>query len=60
MVVDIERVKAANPIEDVIGVEYPLRGTGRYLRAEAHDSMVVDTHGPVSYTHLTLPTSDLV
>lgn len=43
--VDIERVKAANPIEDVIGVEYPLRGTGRYLRAEAHDSMVVDTHG---------------
>jgi hypothetical protein len=42
---DLEKVKEANPIEDVINAEFPLRGGGRYLRAEAHDSLIVDTHG---------------
>jgi len=42
---DLERVKKGNLIEDIVGSEYPLRGRGRYLRAENHDSLVVDTHG---------------
>jgi len=32
------------PIEDVIGVEYPLKGRGRWLRSQQHDSLVVDLH----------------
>lgn len=39
----VERVKQANPIEDVIGQEHTLGGRGRYRRAKAHDSLVVDT-----------------
>jgi len=42
---DITRVKEANLIEEVIGAEYDLRGGGRYVRATAHDSLIVDTHG---------------
>ena len=42
---DLEKVKEANLIEDIVGAEYPLRGRGRYLRAEQHDSLIVDTHG---------------
>lgn len=42
---DLEKVKEANLIETIVGMEYPLRGRGRYLRAENHDSLVVDTHG---------------
>lgn len=45
MAVDVEQMKAAVRIEDVIGAEMPLRGGGRWLRAEQHDSLVVDTHG---------------
>jgi DNA primase len=41
---DIEAIKQANPIEDLISESFPLRGTGRYLRAEAHSSLVVDLH----------------
>lgn len=41
---DLDQVKEVNKIEDVISAEYPLRGIGRYLRAEQHDSLVVDTH----------------
>jgi len=41
---DLEKVKEANLIEDIVGAEYPLRGRGRYLRAENHDSLVVDVH----------------
>lgn len=41
---DIEAIKDANLIEDVIQQTFPLRGRGRYLRAEAHDSLVVDVY----------------
>lgn len=41
---DIEQVKDVNPIEDVVGADYTLKGQGRWLRAEQHDSLVVDTH----------------
>jgi len=40
---DIEAIKEANPIEVVVAETYPLTGSGRYVRAEAHDSLVVDT-----------------
>jgi DNA primase len=43
-VVDIDLVKEKNPVEDVIGETYPLRGRGRWLRAEQHSSLIVDTH----------------
>jgi len=42
--VDVAEIKEAVRIEDVIGETFPLRGTGRYLRAEAHNSLVVDVH----------------
>lgn len=44
MGIDIEQVKAANPIEDAIEADYPLKGRGRWLRAEQRDSLIVDTH----------------
>lgn len=41
---DLELVKSANPIQDVVAELYPLqRRHGRYLRAQEHDSLVVDT-----------------
>ncbi|MFA6271209.1 MAG: toprim domain-containing protein [Candidatus Paceibacterota bacterium] len=41
---DIDEIKAKNRIEDVIGETYPLRHErGRYLKAQEHDSLVVDT-----------------
>jgi len=46
---DVEQVKEANRIEDVIQEMFPLRGQGRYLRAEAHDSLVVDVHNGCYY-----------
>lgn len=43
MSVDIEQVKAANPIEDVIEQTTPLQKRGgRFIRGEEHDSLVVD------------------
>jgi len=42
--VDIDAIKQVNPVEDVISETYSLRGRGRYLRAEAHDSLVVDLY----------------
>ena len=39
---DIETVKAANRIEDVISAAFTLTGTRRYRRAKEHDSLVVD------------------
>lgn len=42
---DIEAVKAANPIEKVVAETEPLTGRGRYWHGEKHDSLVVDTHG---------------
>ena len=44
MSVDLDQVKAANPIEEVIGAEEELRGSGRWMRGVRHDSLVVDTH----------------
>jgi hypothetical protein len=41
--VDLEQIKEANPIQDVVQEDFPLRGRGRFLRAQAHDSLVVDT-----------------
>lgn len=43
MSMDVERVKKANRIEEVIGATHPLRGKGRYWKGEEHDSLVVDT-----------------
>ena len=41
--IDIDTIKEANPIEDVIGETYPLKGDHRrYLRGVEHDSLVVD------------------
>lgn len=40
---DIQAIKEANPIEDVIQESgQRLRGRGRYLRGQEHDSLVVD------------------
>ena len=42
--VDIEGIKAANKIEDVVEETHPLqKNSGRYLRCLEHDSLVVDT-----------------
>lgn len=47
---DINGIKEANPIEDVIGNEHPLRGGGRrFLRAEEHDSLIVDVYNQAFY-----------
>lgn len=43
--IDIEAVKEANPIEQVIAETEPLAGTGRYRKGAKHDSLVVDTKG---------------
>lgn len=41
---DIESIKAANPIEEVVGESHPLKKGGRrYLNGMEHDSLVVDT-----------------
>lgn len=39
---DIEQVKAANPIEKVIDEDIGLRKAGRYYRGKEHDSLIVD------------------
>ena len=39
---DIEAIKRANPVEDVIEEECKLRPAGKYLRGVEHDSLVVD------------------
>lgn len=39
---DIERIKEANPIEEVVEEEFRLRRSGRYFRGVEHDSLVVD------------------
>lgn len=39
-----ELVKERNPIEDVIGAEFPLEGHGRYRTARQHDSLIIDVH----------------
>lgn len=40
---DIERIKDANPIEEVMAETHPLKGgKARYLRSQEHDSLVVD------------------
>ena len=46
MSVDVEEIKAANPIEGVIGEDEGLeqKARRRYLRGVEHDSLVVDTH----------------
>lgn len=42
--VDIEGIKAANKIEDVVEETHPLqKNSGRYLRCLEHDSLVIDT-----------------
>jgi hypothetical protein len=44
MVDIVEEVKEKNRIEDVIGETYPVRTErGRYLHAQEHDSLVIDT-----------------
>lgn len=40
----VDQVKQANKIESVINETHALTGRGRYLRARAHDSLIVDTH----------------
>lgn len=40
---DIETVKAANRLEDVIGESLTLTGTHRYRKTQEHDSLVIDT-----------------
>lgn len=41
--VDIDAIKHANPIDEVIGEDEPLAATrGRYVRSTRHDSLVVD------------------
>ena len=42
MNIDIEQIKAANDIVEVIQETYPLRKSGNRYRAEIHDSLVVD------------------
>jgi len=44
--IDVEEIKAANPIEGVIGDDEALqqKARSRYLRGIEHDSLVVDTH----------------
>jgi hypothetical protein len=39
---DLDQIKDANPIQEVIDGDEPLRGRGRWLRGEGHDSLVVD------------------
>jgi 5S rRNA maturation endonuclease (ribonuclease M5) len=39
----VQRVKEANRVEDVIAETFQLHGSGRYLRTEQHDSLVIDT-----------------
>lgn len=44
MTINIEAIKEANPIQDVIGETHPLKGDMRhYLKGVEHDSLVVDT-----------------
>lgn len=44
MTVNIEAVKQANQIQEIIGETHPLKGErGHYARAIEHDSLVVDT-----------------
>ena len=41
---EVEKIKQANPIQDVITEMFPLqRRSGRYMRSQEHDSLVVDT-----------------
>ncbi len=42
--VDIEAIKDANPLAQVIAETEQLTGSGRFLRTQAHDSLVIDTH----------------
>ncbi|MBX3005969.1 MAG: toprim domain-containing protein [Anaerolineales bacterium] len=45
MAVDIQEIKAANRLEDLVRLAgHELHGSGRYLKGREHDSFVVDTH----------------
>ena len=46
---DLNQIKDANPIEEVIAETQHLRGQGRWLRGTDHDSLVVDTHQQIYY-----------
>jgi hypothetical protein len=37
---DLDQIKQSNPIQEVINEDEPLRGRGRWLRGEQHDSLV--------------------
>lgn len=39
----VERIKSQLPLESLIQLTQPLVGSGRYLKGEQHDSLVVDT-----------------
>lgn len=42
MTIDIERIKLATLIEDVVGETHPLTGNARYRKGADNDSLVVD------------------
>lgn len=44
MGLDLNQVKTANPIEQVIEETEPLRGSGKWLRGTNHDSLVVNVN----------------
>jgi len=50
MTVDVDEIKGANPIEEVMNEDEPLEHrTGRYVRGVRHDSLVVDVRNQTYY-----------
>src|SRR3972149_4403524 len=47
--IDIEAIKEANPIEQVIAETEPLTEAGRYRKGTRHDSLGVDTKNPAFF-----------
>lgn len=50
MAANIEEIKKASRIEELVKeAGFALRGHGRYLRSDEHDSLIVDTHNQAFY-----------
>ncbi len=56
----IDEIKAAVLIEDVIGEDQPLRGNGKFIRGQEHDSLVVNTHDQAYFWNVKGQSGDVI
>lgn len=56
---DIEAIKAANRLEEIINTDLTVIGSGRWLTTEEHDSLAIDTEGQYYFWNSQQETGDV-